>query len=286
MSDATPTVAINESKPAAIVPFEPRPTPQQNAPAVPPDYTGAGEDAFTAEEMDALMAPFEDGEHDIKPTSFGEVFVPQVHVRKRLNRVLRGAWALVTIPTPNGAMYFQDDKVVCLRARLIVRGKFKAEAVGEQMLASGRMTIPSAVEAAKSDALSRCCKDLSIAAECWDKQWTNDWKQRFAVRVQVKRGKDAEWVWRRKDSAPLSGEIPSGRAAPTPTEPQEAQAETITAQQQGDLWAFATERLGRKKAQPFVKEWLASGGYAVDTAKLTPEAFKLLLADITKATEV
>ena len=45
-----------------------------------------------------------------------------------------------------------------------------AQAVGEHTFFSGNIVYGRAMEAAKSNALMRCCKDLGISSELWDPQ--------------------------------------------------------------------------------------------------------------------
>ena len=69
---------------------------------------------------------------------------------------------------------FQSDKD---SSQLIVReyalycfGRFVAQTIGEHTFFSGNMVYGRAMEAAKSNALMRCCKDLGVASELWDPQ--------------------------------------------------------------------------------------------------------------------
>ena len=43
--------------------------------------------------------------------------------------------------------------------------------------------IPTATEAAKSNALMRCCKDLGIASELWDPRFIRDFKAKYCVEL-------------------------------------------------------------------------------------------------------
>lgn len=248
--------------------------------AEPQGYRGAGMTPISKEDARALATVFKDEEHDIKTTEAGEVYVGQVHVRRRLNDIIGpGQWAMVPVPDANGNVYFREQPddggkkgtVVCMRGRLYIRGNFISEAVGEQTLQSARMTYASACEAAKSDALTRCSKDLSVGWECWDKRWCEEWRRKFAVRVAIKDGNDAKYMWRRKDGAPLRGENrqTSGGSRPESHEPP---ADAISDQQRADLWALATETFGRKEADIRMRSILAEHGFdsfkTVTTAKL------------------
>lgn len=243
-------------------------------------YEGAGTTILTPEQSKALMEPFKDEEHDIKPTAFGEVYVSHVHIRRRLNTVIgAGQWALVPVTDKNGTMYWTDKgNTVCYRGRLYIRGNFVAEAVGEQTITSDGMTYASACEGARSDALTRCCKDMSIGWECWDRSWTEAWKRRFAVRVAYKRKGETKYGWRRKDASPMIGEVPMGRQ--TVPEPEaEPDAPKITKEQQADLWAVATEQHGRKHAEEILKTVLKAHGYK-GTSDIAAARYDAVLAAV------
>lgn len=56
---------------------------------------------------------------------------------------------------------------------LFCLGRFVAQTVGEHTFySSNNMVYGKAMEAAKSNALMRCCKDLGVASELWDPQVT------------------------------------------------------------------------------------------------------------------
>ena len=65
----------------------------------------------------------------------------------------------------------------------------------------GADTLPSAVEGCKSNALTRCCKDLGIASELWDPRFIRKFKKEHTKEVWVvhtptmKKRK----IWIRKD---------------------------------------------------------------------------------------
>jgi len=241
----------------------------------PQGYEGAGETRLTPEQAKGLMELFKDEEHEIKPTDFGEVYVSHPHIRRRLNTVLGpGQWTLVPVVGKDGGIYFEDKgNTVCYRGRLYIHGNFVSEAVGEQAMASQRMTYASACEGARSDALVRCCKDLSVGWECWDRQWTEGWKKKFAVRVACKVKGETRWGWRKKDGKRLSGEV---GVVPHDHEPQDADDPVITKEQVADLWALSTEKFGRKEAETHLREILAKHGFKA-TGDIKAAKFKAIL---------
>jgi len=104
---------------------------------------------------------------EIKPD--GIVFLPGVAYRRILTRAFgAGGWALAP-RSPSRVM----GNIVVYHGALFCLGRFVAEAVGECFYREGNsnMSYASCVEGAKTDALSRCCKDLGVATEMWDANW-------------------------------------------------------------------------------------------------------------------
>jgi hypothetical protein len=176
-------------------------------------YVGASLLVLAAPEAARLAEILPDDDHDILPT--GEVYVSQVRYRRLLNAVLGpGQWALV----PRGGFQKQGN-TLCREYALVVRGNFVAESVGEAEFQpdNDRMTWATAAESCKSNALTRCCKDLGIASECWDKRWAEAWKERHAVAVWCKVHGKPKKQWRRIDAEPFWNE--DGPAAQKPGGP-------------------------------------------------------------------
>lgn len=187
-------------------------------------YAGVATVALDADQAAALAAPIPDEDHAILPT--GEVYVSQVHYRRTLNKVFGpGGWAMV----PRGG-YVREGNTICREYALVgPGGRFLSEAIGEAEYQpnNARMSYASACEAAKSNALTRCCKDLGIASECWDKRFCEEFKSKFCVKVwraEVKRrdGSKGEFQWRRKDDAAFYDEKGAPADQPAATGPQEA----------------------------------------------------------------
>jgi hypothetical protein len=182
-------------------------------------FAGAGGGAVTEDEAKKLAATFPDEVYDVRPAD-GALFIPQVHYRRRLNEVFRPlGWAMVPMSeiarkeglradgkTPNGRITFIQS------FHMIVRERFAGSAWGEQDFVSSNDNVSeaTALEGTKSNALVRCCKDLGIGSECWDKPWAEAWKTRMAVRAwcepvpnsrPARAGAKGKFLWRRKDSA-------------------------------------------------------------------------------------
>jgi hypothetical protein len=81
--------------------------------------------------------------------------------------------------------------------------RFVAQARGECQYFS-EDTIPTAAEGCKSNALSRCCKDLGIASELWDPRYLRNFKKQHCHEVWVEHvvNKKKRQIWTRKDTEP------------------------------------------------------------------------------------
>lgn len=189
---------------------------------LPPDlYHGLAARPFSGKQAEVLMKAVATEDLDILPT--GEVYLTQVKYRQRLNEAFGpGGWAL----RPLGKTIVKDNSLMREYA-LYADGRFVSQAVGESdyIPNNPRMTYATALEALKSNALMRCCKDIGIASECWDRHFTEVFKHEHCI--QVWRKNSAKPQWRRKDAEPWfdeAGQVQpqgnGGQAAPsTATQP-------------------------------------------------------------------
>lgn len=155
---------------------------------------GIGSLEITDKQADILMAPLEDSEVEIRPD--GIVYQPHIFIRRRLCRAFKpGGWGLRPERDP---FYDRESGVYLWDGSLWIRGKFVARAIGQckWQPSNRRMTKGDAIEGAKSDCLTRTCKDLAIGWECWDAQWRERW---IAANAQ-RQGQ----TWRRNKPTPLS----------------------------------------------------------------------------------
>ncbi|XP_031561506.1 mitochondrial genome maintenance protein MGM101-like [Actinia tenebrosa] len=171
----------------------------------PEGFNGAGLVAFGEEFSKKLMAPVNEEDIEIKPD--GLIYLPEIKYRRILNHAFGpGGWALV----PRGdSLQFQSDKD---NSQLIVReyalfcfGRYVSQAAGEHTFySSGNMVYGKAMEAAKSNALMRCCKDLGVASELWDPQFIIKWKEKYSISTWCEnvKTKEKKKMWRRKDRKP------------------------------------------------------------------------------------
>jgi len=166
---------------------------QQPAAAVPQyatGFEGAAAAPFPAEAAAVLAAPVDEREVEIR--SDGIVYLPGVAYRRILTRAFgAGAWALL----PRGPSRERDGLVI-YHGALFVLGRFVSEAVGECQTRGG-MSYASSLEGARTDALTRCCKDLGVATELWDPAWREQWLAKYAVKEwrDGKNGERGKWHW-------------------------------------------------------------------------------------------
>lgn len=155
-------------------------------------FRGASLQAVSDDQAATLTAPRALEELDILPT--GEVYLSQVGYRRTLNAVFRpGGWSLVPLEKPAmvGATLIQPWA-------LYVNGAFISSTYGEAdyQRNNARSSYATAAESLKSNALMRCCKDLGIASECWDRRFTERFKAEHCINVGGK--------WKRKTTTGAS----------------------------------------------------------------------------------
>lgn len=182
-------------------------------------YVGMSERPVSPEQASILNRELPDEDIDIRPD--GAIFMSHARLRRRLNEAFRpGGWALRKL-TPiqcNEATDKQNkiDLVLSAEYGLYAEGRFLSAARGEQKYQdNGEMTYGDAVEGLKSNALSRCCKDLGIALDLWDRQYADRWRQQHCVKVW-RSGGGRKPNWRRADALPFFDE--TGIAADSPNQ--------------------------------------------------------------------
>lgn len=157
-------------------------------------FHGLGQQAFSKDATDLLLAPLALDDIEIKPD--GLLYLPEIKYRRILNRAFGpGAWGLAprteTLVTP---------KQVSREYALICNGRLVSVARGEQDYFGGEEKLTTALEGCKSNALMRCCKDLGIASELWDPVFIRKFKKThcdelFAEHVVTKKKKK---LWKLK----------------------------------------------------------------------------------------
>lgn len=219
-------------------------------------YEGIAEARFSAAACAILTAPVNDEQIEIRGHD-GLIYFPGVEFRKRLNAAFGpGAWGM----HPRGIT--MHGNVMCYKGALFILGRFVSESIGEAKYVANnpQVSYASAVEAAKTDCLTRCCKDLGIAAELWEPAFARRW-------VAAHAEKDRTGKWHRKeqsftpprDDAPVDVEMIEDQRPTTRAEPVRDGA-VISDAQRRRLFTIASQA-GHTHEQ--IKEWLASlYGYA------------------------
>ncbi|MCO5613996.1 hypothetical protein L7F22_068276 [Adiantum nelumboides] len=161
-------------------------------------FNGMSTIPFPKEVAQVLEEPINEDDIEIKPD--GLIYLPEIKYRRTLNRAFGpGGWGLAPRSETN-----VSDKVVSREWALICLGRFVSTARGEQEYfdPSG---VATATEAAKSNALMRCCKDLGIAHELWSPRFIRSFKEKKCVEVFVENVSTHKKrkLWRRKDGAPF-----------------------------------------------------------------------------------
>lgn len=174
-------------------------------------FAGAGEKAVTAKQQKILTDPVDPKDVRILPDT-ASLYLPWSWFAARLTKAFGPmGWSLtpVTDRENNPIPPVAKDNVMYREFILTADGRFVGSAVGECAYnpTNKRMTYGDAVEGAKSNALSRCCKALGIAPEIYSEGWREDWIQENAICVNAENwdGKIKQ-LWRRKNALPLKGE--------------------------------------------------------------------------------
>lgn len=185
-------------------------------------FEGMATGPFPEAARKVLAEPVDDAAVEIKPD--GIVYVPGVYYRRQLTRAFgAGGWAIV----PRSTARVMGDVVVYPGA-LYCLGRFVAEAVGEcTYRQNSNMSYASCLEGAKTDALSRCCKDLGMSTELWDKAWRDRWQAQYAEQYWGEKwdGKKQAMVkkqlWRLRDGRPVQEiDMMSGAGGVAPATPK------------------------------------------------------------------
>jgi hypothetical protein len=203
-------------------------------------YVGIASSPFTPEQQAILAAPLDENEIQVKPDD-GELYMPQVHYRQRLVRAFgMGGWAIRSNGAPvvdrtTTTTKGEASPTVFYTGLLYVGGRFIAEAMGEGrwITSNPKSDYGTALEIAKSNALVRCCKDLGMAWQIWDRSWTKKYKDEHTIcyggkwikKIDVpKRGGNMPKVTAAKEGAWPKADMPSSVVAA-----DRANAETLAA---------------------------------------------------------
>lgn len=164
--------------------------------------TGIAEVKLSEAQTNALLAELnEETEIEIRPD--GVPYIPGVVLRERLCRAIGpGRWALKQEAMPR---WDAEEGIALYDGSLWIDGKYISRAIGQCKWrpTNTNMTRLDALEGAKTDCLSRCCKDLGIGSKLWHPRYAEDWRARFCESYEFynRRIGRSEIRWRRKGGA-------------------------------------------------------------------------------------
>ena len=132
-----------------------------------------------------LSEELEPQDVEIRPD--GILYLPEIRYRNILMKAFGpGGWSLL----PRGP-HTVSGEFLSREYWLICHGKFVAVARGFGQV-KGDLT--DATEAAKSNALMRCCKDLGVAKDLWNPRYIKQWKESFARQLPSQDGRKPTWI--------------------------------------------------------------------------------------------
>jgi len=145
------------------------------------NFKDAAKEPFSKEIIEILQRPINQEDIELKPQ--GQIYLPEIKYRRILNAAFGpGGWALI----PRSKIRIENNNV-SREYTLFCLGRFVSQARGEQELKESdpTFTLATAEEAARSNGLVRCCKDLGIASELWDPIFNIQWRKLHAKEVWV-----------------------------------------------------------------------------------------------------
>lgn len=166
-------------------------------------YNNASTLALEKECIDKLTAEFDETIIELRPD--GLIYLPQVFWRQRMNQAFGiGQWVLIVksqTKDPNRNKLY-------IEGVLMVRGCYVATAVGEAEYHEDNkvQSWASVWESAKSDCITRCCKDLGIACELWQPQYIQAWIKKYGAKVFCEVNGKNKVMWRKASAPPFWNE--------------------------------------------------------------------------------
>ena len=159
----------------------------------------AGEEPFNARIQEILCQDATDDIVDIKPN--GAVYVSHPIYRDILDRAFGiGGWALIPLEAPR----IKGDRAIWY-GFLKAHGRYIESAYGGCTFVpkNREMNEDDAVEGAKSDCLTRCCKVFPLFRNLWNREYADYWKSQYAYQVENPNYPGRK-IWKKKGQA-MSG---------------------------------------------------------------------------------
>lgn len=185
-------------------------------------YVGISASAMSDEQRAVLLEPPTDVELEIRPD--GIVYLSHVGYRRRLTAAVGPmGWAMRRLTG-----YWRMPGALLCEFALYINGAFVSAAIGEGRYDPDDDWSPSfsdASESCRSNALVRCCKDLGMALELWDKSALETWRTTYAVQVLVQKRDKQVPQWRLKAGPALSREVQRSDPERTAARPVAAPAQ-------------------------------------------------------------
>jgi len=230
-------------------------------------YVGIASRPVEKSAQDILTAPLRDDEIEIRPDD-GMLYLPQTRYRLRLNQAFGvGGWALRLKPENP---LVQGNRVFW-PGMLYAGGRFLAEAMGEGrwIEKNAKSTYGTATESAKSDCLTRCCKDIGVGLELWDPVFTQKWKARWAHEIRNPENYGPPTIWAKRET-PVGGPTPP----PPPQKDVTADRPPADAEQTGRVLSLLD---AKRWAPPYRRNWLRKHFGVEQVDELTAEKATLAL---------
>lgn len=155
---------------------------------------------ISQEAIDIITAPLDAGDVQIRPD--GQVYLPWTWRAKRLNNAFGiFKWGMIPQGAPLSKTVDENNVLVVWGWWLVVKGVPVAFSYGETSYRpkNKSMSYGDACEGAKSNALSRNCKQIGMPdIELYSVDWVKEWKAKYAERVKNPDGGYPEYIWRKK----------------------------------------------------------------------------------------
>jgi hypothetical protein len=198
---------------------------------------------ITPEQEAILSEPVNPEDVRVLPDRNGTIYLSHPTYTKWLNRAFgRGQWQLVQVALAK----INEANEVIVPYVLFVKGKAIAFANGQQEWHGGEdrenqnkaQSMGDALEATKAYALRRCCKNLGIGLELWDKLWADQFLQDYCVKVpvEIKRGNDTRtaYQWRLKRAPKFWNEKRAGTVREEGDHEPPREQRSVASHQHGD----------------------------------------------------